>query len=225
MTHLILLSHGSRHPRAHAGVEKLADATAALLGDAAASVRVAHLEFDPERTLSRVAVGVDEAVVVPLLFAGGFHARHDVPEDMAAAEEATGARLGLADSLGAGEDVAEVLAASVRERAAPDARVILYSVGSSLREAQDNVAALVPMIAARTGREVEFVSATNMERSVADVVAEFDPVHLLPLFVTEGLLLDAAHQALGETSTASEPLRSSLAHVVAERFRAAVAAR
>ncbi len=223
MTHLILLSHGSRNPRAHAGVEELAAATAGLLGDAVASVRVAHLDFDPERTLARVAVGVDEAVVVPLLFAGGFHARHDVPQELAGAEEATGARLRMADILGAGEDVADLLAALVRGQAAPDARVVLYSVGSSLAQAQDNVRALVPMIAERTGREVEFISATNMERSVADAVAEYDPVHLLPLFVTDGLLLDLAYRALGETSTASGPLRADLAGVVAERYRAAFA--
>lgn len=223
MTHLILLSHGSRHPRAHEGVERLAGATAALLGDAAASVRIAHLDFDPERTLDKVTVGVDRAVVVPLLFAGGFHTRYDVPQEIAAAEEATGARLRMAGILGASADVAELLAASVREHAAPDAHVVLYSVGSSIGQAQDNVRALAPMIADRTGRAVEFISATNMERSVADAVAEFDPVHLLPLFVTDGLLLDLAHRALGENSTTSGPLCAELATVVADRYRAAVA--
>lgn len=223
MTHLILLSHGSRNPRAHVGVEKLAEATASLLGQEAASVRVSHLDFDPERVLQKVSVGVDEAVVVPLLFAGGFHTRHDVPNVIAEAQEETGAQLTMAEILGAGEDIAELLSASVREHAAPEARVLLYSVGSSMSQAQANVAALVPMIAERTGRATEFISATNMERSVADAVAEPGPVHLLPLFVTDGLLLDRAHEALGEDSTSSEPLRAGLAPIVAERFRAATA--
>ncbi|AKK11969.1 sirohydrochlorin chelatase [Corynebacterium uterequi] len=216
MTDLIILSHGSRHPRAHATVQRLADATARLVP---CGVHVAHLDFDPERTLSAVAQRSGDAVVVPLLFAGGFHTRFDVPNQIRQAESG-GVRLTLAPSLGAGPDVAAVLSRRLRADAAEDSVGVLFSVGSSIASSQAAMVALADAVGRAAGRDVDFLSATNMARSLDDVVAEHGRIHLLPLFVAEGLLLDQALARLPAGSTASAPLGEALAGVVAARYRA-----
>ena len=130
MTALLTLSHGSRHPRAAAGIDRLTAAAGERLG---VTARAAHLEFsspslmDAARDLA--AHGHHCAVVVPLLFTDAFHARHDVPAALAAAREASGLELAPARGLGTGGDIADVLAAHTRP--APDKNLVLAHVGSS----------------------------------------------------------------------------------------------
>lgn len=77
MPALITLSHGSRHPGAAAGIERLTQATGLR------PARAAHLEFnEPNLTtaaLELAQLGETEAIVVPLLFTQGYHQRVDVP--------------------------------------------------------------------------------------------------------------------------------------------------
>lgn len=221
---LVLLSHGSRHPDAHPAIVDLADATADLLGGDAEQVRVAHLELNPEFTMTRAVADLDAAIVVPLLFAGGFHARHDVPQQLIDATAATGAQLTLAEALGAGEDIADILAHRVHTDAPAGSHVVLYAVGSSLPSAQHAIATLGKSVARKTGHSVEFISGTNMTRSVSDAQQEHGHIHLLPLFVAPGLVLDWALDVLNPRSTVSAPLAADLAGVVAARYRAAVLA-
>ncbi len=81
MPALITLSHGSRHPGAAAGIERLTQATGLR------PARAAHLEFnEPDLTtaaLELAQLGETEAVVVPLLFTQGYHQRVDVPRALA----------------------------------------------------------------------------------------------------------------------------------------------
>ena len=99
MTALILLSHGSRHPHADAGVEALAAAVEE-------PAFVAHLDFsgqDLQHTAGLVReAGHREAIVVPLLFTHAFHARFDVPRVVREAEEALGLTLHISAGLGTG---------------------------------------------------------------------------------------------------------------------------
>lgn len=228
MTALITLSHGSRHPRAEPGVRRLTAAAGALAGvDALA----AHLEFD-EPSLTDAAVlaaerGHEEAVVVPLLFTRAFHARHDVPEALEQARAATGLNLKLADGLGTGPEVAAVLAERLATDAPEGAHVVLYPAGTSDPEGVAALAALGDLLAALSGRGVTVVPATgpvNPGAGLVEVAAEHQSVHILPLFVTEGLLLDRIttlitriQDATGARITHSTPLLTDLAALVVDR--------
>lgn len=221
---LIVLSHGSRHPHAHAGVAKLAAATLPLLQPQTRSAAIAHLEFH-RLTLDFVVstLGDDrEAVVVPLLFTRGYHTTEDVPAEIGEAERDHGVKLILADGLGSGPDLADILAERARADASADARLVLYPVGSSRKQSQDDVDALAALVAERLDRPVDVVPATNATRTLTDVEAEHGPIHVLPLFVTHGLLLDKAASSLSADSSISAPLFPDLAPLVAARYAAAL---
>lgn len=214
MTALLTLSHGSRHPRAAAGVDRLTRAAGEVLG---VTARAAHLEFDTPSLIDAardlVARGHDHAVVVPLLFTDAFHARHDVPAALDAARRATGLRLTPARGLGTGPDIADVLARHTRPRN-PD--LVLGHVGSSSVEAEAAVRSLADLLAARLGRDVAVVRATGEKAASISSGA-----HLVPLFVTDALLLDRLRAAQPH-ATSDRPLTDALRDVVAARYRAAL---
>ena len=89
---ILLLSHGSRDPRAGYVVAELVTAVAERTGR---EVRAAHLDFTtptPEVALRNLAADGFSAVrVVPLLFTPGYHLTHDVPRAIVAS--------GIADSV------------------------------------------------------------------------------------------------------------------------------
>ncbi|MEK0373159.1 sirohydrochlorin chelatase [Corynebacterium mastitidis] len=227
---LITLAHGSRHPAAARAIEDLTAAAGALLGVPA---RTAYLELaTPD--LPTAAWEVPRAVVVPLLFTRAYHARHDVPVAARAARE-SGASLSVAEPLGLGPEVEEALGRVVASDAEPGAHLVLYAVGSSRPGANAEVAALGARVARRAGRTHSVVFATGKGSRVG--VAGLDEaarrhrrLHLVPLFVAPGLLLDTALDALptiaarrGAAVGASAPLGARLAPLVAGRYRAALA--
>lgn len=223
MTALITLSHGSRHPGAQPGVSELTQAAARQLGVTGVD---AHLEFDtPDLTTAArqlADAGHTRAVVVPTLFTTAFHATHDVPEALADAREATGLDLIPAAGLGQGRDIAAVLAARALNDAPRARRIILYPVGTSNEEAAGRTVELGRDVEKLAGISVTTVPATGVGELVGadgiDAVADRD-AHLLPLFVTRGLLLDRVHRMW--PGTISAPLGADLAHIIAARYRAA----
>src|ERR1019366_3077604 len=84
-TAVLLLSHGSRDPRAEYVIGELVSAVAAGTG---ITVRAARLDFaapTPAVALRRLAAdGFTSVRVVPLLFMPGYHLTHDVPFAVAA---------------------------------------------------------------------------------------------------------------------------------------------
>lgn len=224
---LILLSHGSRHPRAQAGIDELVAAVREALagGIGGVSVEAAHLDFS-EDTLTAVAVrlaaaGHSRAVVVPLLFSSGYHARVDVPAELEAAASASGLELVLGGTLGVGEDIAELLANRIPAATPETTGLVLYVVGSSRPEAQEDYERLRAALSRRTSRPVTLVQAAGPLAGELPVTPT--GVHVLALFATDGLLLDKAREQLDEaTSTLSAPLTSALSPVVAARYRQAV---
>lgn len=221
MTSLITLSHGSRHPKAVAGIEALTQRAAALAD--VAHWQCAHLEFN-ESDLATAAQqlaarGETEAVVVPLLFTEGYHHRVDVPEAIAAAEEASGLRLLRSDSLGTGADMAQVLAqrAGCQPQCAPMAdHLIIYSVGSSNLQTNQAIARLAVRVSDLTGVSTSVAFATRGGREdVAKQARIYSSVRVLPLFVTEGLLLDLLAEAPAHVDS---PLGVDLAGIVSHRF-------
>ncbi|PFG27877.1 sirohydrochlorin chelatase [Corynebacterium renale] len=198
---LITLAHGSRHPGAstHA-VARAAGQAAGLDADAvgAANLELARPSLS-EVAADLVAAGHHRAVVVPLLFTEAYHSTWDVPAAVARAQDETGISLRIAGGLGTGPDISAVL-----EKQAPAGkRTVLYAVGSSHEPAN----AAVTGLARSLGWEVAF--ATRSPRLEG-------PAHVVPLFVTDGLLLDKARHVPG--THVAPPLGEALAQVVADRY-------
>ncbi|MCG7273363.1 sirohydrochlorin chelatase [Corynebacterium afermentans] len=208
MTALITLSHGSRHPRAKEGIRALTEAAAEKLGVEWAD---AHLEFDrPTLAEAAAALSSPRAIVVPLLFTRAFHAKVDVPAHLAEAREHCD--LTLAEPLGTGPDIAEALHKRLRIDAPSASHATLFPVGTSDAEQAANYARLADNLARLAGVDVSVVQATRGDRRFVD-----RHTHVLPLFVTHGTLLDRIPPHL----SASGPLTTDLADVVANRYRTA----
>ena len=88
----------------------------------------------------------------------------------------------------------------------------LFPVGTSDTEQAANYIRLADGLARLAGIEVSVVQATRGDRRFVD-----RHTHVLPLFVTHGTLLDRIPLHL----SASGPLTTDLADVVANRYRAA----
>lgn len=242
MTHtaLLTLAHGSRHPKAGHGVRALTAAAGRRLGLPDDAVRLAHLDLDvpllDDVARSLAADGFGRAAVVPLLFSTAFHAKVDVPAAVTQAAAESGLELRLAPGIGLGGDLLDVLVGVVGQDARRGAHVVLYPVGSSHEEANREVRRLGERLAARTGHAVTTIPATGGAGAGGAGIIECavahrgEGLHLLPLFVTHGLLLDKVMDQLpfierstGCACTASGPLTRALAPIVAERYRAAEA--
>lgn len=232
MRALVTLSHGSRHPHAEAGVRALTRVAGELAGTPSFA---AHLEFnEPDLTTTCVRLaekGFTEAVVVPLLFTSAYHHKVDVPQAVAEARRASGMKIALVDSIGTGADLARLLAQRVSEEAPAGSHVALYSVGSSDIAANEAVTALAAQVAALSGYQVSSIKATGSDKGCLSELAESLEcrfMHILPLFITDGLLLDRAwermpvvEQTARKRITTSQPLTTALADIVASRFATA----
>ena len=217
MVALITLGHGSRHGDAPRGVDTLAAAAGDLLRVPA---HAAYLDLNEPLLIDAaraLAATHHHAVVVPLLFTRAYHSRVDVPSAVAEAHAASGLNLTLAHGLGVGQDMAQLLAWRVRRDAPTDADIALYSVGTSCDDANRSVANLADDVAELTGRRVWAVAATR-GTTIGDVAAQSNKLHILPLFVTSGLLLDKVDIRAPHV-TVSPPLGSDLAGIVAARYR------
>ncbi|KAB1503090.1 hypothetical protein F7230_06010 [Corynebacterium sp. 320] len=240
---IIILAHGSRHPQADDVIDTLACAVAEQ-GDR--EVRAAHLDFSQD-TLTSVAADLAEAghtraVVVPLLFTRAFHMRHDVPQALEGAQTATGLDLVLADGLGTEDDVAEVVARFAMASAtranggnAPHVgRLALYSVGSSVRGANDTVADFTTVVGrklsgmcARAGGSRTPVQARSFvatgPQAIEHEFHSFIDEHTIvqPLFVAPGTLWDKQRCRMPQRGWHSSHLGVALAPLVLTRADAA----
>lgn len=245
MTALITLSHGSRHPQAVGLIDELSAAAAKSAGVDGYS---SHLEFNnPDlRTSVRAAIadGHKHLVIVPLLFTRGFHQKVDVPEQLAAVRRLAhraGVEVDLADGLGTGAAMEELVSRVIARDAPAGAHVVLVSVGSSDRAANASVGTLARRIAARragvnqldaeqrSADDISVVFATGQSR-LAELAQQHERIHLVPLFVSHGLLLDRMYRQADEINathnnaeqarriTYSQPLGTALAEVVAAQI-------
>ena len=176
------------------------------------------------------AAGHRRAVVVPLLFTVAFHATIDVPQAVQAAAEASGVELTVADILGTGNDIAELLTAGLAEAGAAGSSVLLYAVGSS------NPAANAAVVDLATRLEAHHLPVIHQDHppvraafatcspGPTDVLDQLpDPVAVLPLFLADGLLLDPVRALAAERGwTMVEPVGERAAGIVLDRYRAAL---
>ncbi|MFC7931015.1 sirohydrochlorin chelatase [Streptomyces cinereoruber] len=110
---LVAVGHGSRDPRARATLLRLLDRVRELRPGL--DVRLAHIELNApllDETLAGLAAEGREAVLVPLLFAPGYHVTHDLPAAVAAVP---GLRARVAAPLGAHPLLVEALADRLAE--------------------------------------------------------------------------------------------------------------
>ncbi|MDK8846860.1 sirohydrochlorin chelatase [Corynebacterium sp. MSK297] len=232
MTALITLSHGSRHPQAVGLIDELSAAAANSAGVEGYS---SHLEFNEPDLRTAVAEAIADGhkhmVIVPLLFTRGFHQKVDVPEQLAAVRQQAqraGADVELADGLGTGLAMEELLSRVIARDAPAGAHVVLVSVGSSDHAANASVDKLARRVAARragvnqagahqSGVIQSGVNQSDAEQSSADGISvvfatgpnrlaelaqDHERMHLVPLFVSHGLLLDRMYRQAEEINAA-----------------------
>lgn len=231
---LIGLAHGSRHPAVAAGLDSLLATVTAQTGVATRSafldLTAPDLGTVTGALAGQAAQPTDRtAVVVPLLFTDAFHARTDVPAAVRGAAASSGLDLLLADILGTGDDVLEVLVARLAAAGTDPAEpVLLYAVGSSRAEANASVADLAARLEHRRAGAAVRVGFGTCAPRAADVLGELTsttdrPGAVLPLFVAPGLLLDhIAADVLSSGWRLADPLGDLLAPVVSRRYAAAV---
>jgi sirohydrochlorin cobaltochelatase len=180
-----------------------------------------------------VAAGHHRAVVVPLLFTVAFHSTVDVPQAVHAAAETSGLELTVADILGTGDDIADLLTAGLADAGVSrDFSVMLYAVGSSNSAANAAVVDLAVRLQASRdphegvsgGRPAVRAAFATCSPRPAEVLDELhEPIAVLPLFLSDGLLLDPVRALAAERGwTMVEPLGERAAGVVLDRYRAAV---
>ncbi len=233
MSTLILTAHGSRDPRsaanAHAVAERLRGMRPGL------DVRLAFLDLNAPNLVD-VLAGLPDgraAVVSPFLLASAFHARLDIPKQIA---EAGALDARQADVLGEDARLVTVL----HERLAglgvsphdDDLGVAVVAIGSSRAAANARTAQVASMLAAGTrwaGATIAF--ATRPEPSVEQAVRQLRlrgarRVVLAPWFLAPGLITDrvstyaAAHGIPMAKPLGAHPL---VAETLLDRYEQALA--
>lgn len=165
------------------------------------------------------------AVVVPLLFTEAYHATVDVPETVGDVAGSLRFELVVAEILGTGDDVAQLLRRSMAEAGiGDDSSVLLFAVGSSKPEANAAVFDLAARLAAGRRSPVRACFGTCAP-GVADVVGGLpEPIALVPLFLAEGLLLSPVRTLAAQHGwRIAEPLGEHAADLVRQRYDSASA--
>ena len=221
---MIGLAHGSRHAEGTRAIEQLMRVVG---GTGALTAEPAFLDLaEPDLTaVARrlVETGHRRAVVVPLLFTVAFHATVDVPEAVQAAVAETGLELLVADILGTGPDVEDLVRASMAEAGVgAEESVLLFAVGSSNPAANDAVHDLAARLDRHRPGAVRAAFGTTDPRA-AEVLPELaSPVAVVPLFLSPGLLLEPMARLTAERGwTMAPPLGDLAAPLVLRRYERA----
>ena len=213
---VLLLSHGSRDPRAAFVVDELVAAVRRRTG---VEVRACHLDFTdpaPDVALQDLATaGHDDIRLVPLLFTPGHHLGTDVPTAVAASGVTGIADVGIAPGLVTDDPrdrtlLLRALTDRLAESGAAFDGLVLAAAGSSHEPARDVVADLardlgelhgIPAVAAfasATGPRVdEALEALRADGCARPAVAS--------LFVAPGRLPDVVSARAGQVPVA-DPL-------------------
>ena len=169
--------------------------------------------------------GVRRAVVVPLLFTKAFHATVDAPQTVREAAGNTSVDLVVADILGTGPDVLDLVRGSAARAGIPvTSSILLYAVGSSRPGANDAVHDLAARLAAVRGAPALAAFGTMDPRPDAVIPLLPEPIGVLPLFLSPGLLLEPmARLAAQHGWPMAGPLGTAAAPLVLDRYHAALA--
>jgi sirohydrochlorin ferrochelatase len=234
MSTLVLTAHGSRDPRSGANAEAVAERLRRLRPDL--DIRLAFLELNAPNFVDVLSGLPDsrDAVVAPLLLASAYHARLDIPAQIARAD-AHGLR--QADVLGEDDRLISVL----RERLADvgvsrlddDLGVMVVAIGSSNLAANARTVKVASRLATGTrwaGAATAF--ATRPEASVARAVGQLRRqgarrLVIAPWFLAPGLITDGVSAfARDHGIPMAAPLGAHrlVAETVLDRYNEALAA-
>lgn len=235
MKALILAAHGSADPRSPEVAHALAGRIRRLRPGL--QVQAAFLETSTPSVgdvLGEVARRGDPAVVVPMLLAGAYHARVDLPT----AIERSGADVTLAEVLGEDPALVTLLGQRIAESGISayqrDVGVVVVAVGSSNEAANQRTAMLAHTLCRRTrwaGVEVAF--ATGPHPTVAEAAIRLRSsgarrLIIAPWFLASGRITDRVAAVAAELDVAmAEPLGSHnlVAATLLDRFDEARVAR
>jgi len=228
-TQLVLAAHGSADPRSAANARAVANQIRFMRPGL--HVRVAFCELNTPRLADVLAPG---AVVTPLLLADAYHARIDIPRQIANC----GRRVRQADVLGVDDRLVAVLHERLAELGVStldaDVGVLVAAIGSTRPAANARTAQVARKLMAGTqwvGATTAF--ATGSGPSVAEAAAALRGrgarrMVVAPWFLAPGLLPDRiAKYAAAEGIPMAAPLGAHrlVAETVLDRFDEAVADR
>lgn len=232
---LIALAHGSRDPRSAATITALVDEVRRLRPDL--RIETAFLDHAkpsfPTAVSKLVRAGHDEIVVVPLLLSEAYHAKVDVPEVIAAAQERhDGLRIRATSVLGLEACFLQVLDERMRE-ALKDARVreldalVLAGAGSSDPLANQAVQRLARLWGTHHKLPVTAAFAAAAPPAAGEAVRAFRTqgrrhIAVASLFLAPGTLPDRVRELATEAGAiaVSQPLGAhpEVARVVLARY-------
>jgi sirohydrochlorin ferrochelatase len=228
VTTLVLAAHGSADPRSAANARAVADRIRRRRPGL--HVRVAFCELNSPRLAGVLTPG---AVVTPLLLADAYHARIDIPRQIAC----SGVAVRQADVLGEDERLVSVLYERLAEFGVstldPELGVLVVAIGSTHAAANARTAQVARKLMAGTrwaGATTAF--ATGSGPSVAEAAAALRRrgarrVVIAPWFLAPGRLTDRVANyaaALGISMAAPLGAHQLVAETVLDRFDAVVAA-
>jgi sirohydrochlorin ferrochelatase len=235
MTTLVLTAHGSADPRSAANARAVAARLAKMRPDL--NVRVAFLEHGPPNLVD-VLHGLspnDDAVVTPLLLADAYHARIDIPCQIATC--AAPERVRQAGVLGEDDRLVSVLRQRVTalgvSRLDESLGVLVVAIGASNPAVNARTARVAPKLLAHTGwAGATTAFATGPERSLAEGIGRLRRqgarrVVIAPWFLAPGRLPDRVQRfARGAGIEMAAPLGAHrlVAETVLNRFDQATAA-
>jgi sirohydrochlorin ferrochelatase len=197
-----------------------------LAGVGAHSAFLDLTEPDLDQAVAQLAAdGLRRAVVVPLLFTPAYHATIDAPQSVRAAEAGSGVDLAVADIIGTGEDVLELLQATAASAGIDEScSILLYAVGSAREAANEAVRNLAARLAAVRSRPALAAFGTLEPRPQTVIPQLPEPIAVLPLFLSPGLLLDPmAELAARHGWPMAGPIGAAAAPLVVDRYRTALA--
>ncbi len=196
MTTLVLTAHGSRDPRSAANAHAVAGQVARLRPNL--DVRLAFLDHDSP-SLADVLTSLDgPAVVTPLLLANAYHARVDIPAQIASC--VTAQHVWQAPVLGEDDRLVSVLRRRVMELGVSHLDdglgVLVVAIGTSDLAVNARTGRVAPKLLAGTcwaGASTAF--ATQQERSLAEALGRLrrqgaHRVVVAPWFLAQGRLPD-----------------------------------
>jgi sirohydrochlorin ferrochelatase len=229
VTTLVLAAHGSADPRSAANARAVADRIRRMRPGL--DVGVAFCELNAPRL---VDVLTPDAVVTPFLLADAYHARIDIPRQIAGC----GVAVRQADVLGEDDRLVSVLHERLTELGVstrdPQLGVLAVAIGSTHAAANNRTAQVARKLIAGTrwaGATTAF--ATGSGPSVAEVANRLRRrgarhVVIAPWFLAPGRLTDrVAKYAAAEGIQMAAPLGAHrlVAETVLDRFDAALAER
>jgi sirohydrochlorin ferrochelatase len=237
MTSLVLTAHGSADPRSADNARAVADRVALMRPGL--DVRLAFCELNSPNLTDVLNESPGDAVVAPLLLADAYHARIDIPAQIAASRASH--RVRQAGVLGEDDRLVSVLGERLAELGvSPLDRtlgVVVVAIGSSKPTANARTASVASKLAAGTRwAGVTTAFATRPEASPARAVDRLRVLHgarqvvFAPWFLAPGRVPDRVRGFANDAGIATVEVAAPLgahrlvAETVLDRFDQALKA-